>query len=129
MIASLSLTGMVFQFDLTGNFVLLVVFLCGAPHAMALGPLPWLMMSEIFPTRIRARAVAITTTIIWIAGFTAPFVFPILMEYSEKMLGSVGGSFWLFAVICVFAFLFGLKLLPETKGRTLEEIAKSWVKS
>lgn len=129
MVVALALTGVVFHFDLRGTFVLVIVLVAGAPHAMALGPLPWLMMSELFPTRIRAGAVAITTTVIWIAGFTAPFAFPILMAYSERLLGSVGGAFWVFSLICVFAFVFGLRLLPETKGRTLEEIARSWSKS
>ena len=128
MMVALILAGMVFQFNLTGSFVFLVIFLCGTSHAIALGPLPWLMMSEISPTRVRAKAVAITTTVIWIAGFTAPFFFPILMGYSEEILGSVGGAFWVYAVVCIFAFVFGWKLLPETKGKTLEEIARSWTK-
>jgi MFS family permease len=84
------------------------------------------MMSEIFPTRIRARAVAITTTFIWAVCFLAQYLFPVIAGLSEKWIGSIGGAFWLSAAICGLAFLFGLWLLPETKGRTLEEIADSW---
>jgi SP family sugar porter-like MFS transporter len=82
------------------------------------------MMSEIYPTRIRARAVALSTTFLWLAGFTGPLAFPKIAGVSEKMIGSIAGLFWMYAVICVFAFIFGLKLLPETKGKTLEDIAK-----
>jgi SP family arabinose:H+ symporter-like MFS transporter len=126
MVVALILAGVVFQFNLTGTIVLLVIFLCAAPHAMALGPLPWLMMSELYPTRIRAKALSVTTTLLWVAAFVGTYAFPVFCEYSEKKIGSVGGAFWVFAVICVLSFVYGLKWLPETKGKTLEQIAKSW---
>jgi SP family arabinose:H+ symporter-like MFS transporter len=125
MIGALFLAGLVFMFNMSGVIVLLVIFLCYMPHALALGPLPWLMMSEIYPTRIRAKAVAVTTTFLWIAGWSAPMIFPILIGFFERTTGSAGPAFWFFAVICVISIIFGLKILPETKGRTLEEIAKS----
>ena len=83
MIGANALLGLVFYFNFTGIVVLAAVFLCAIPHSFALGPLPWLMMSEIFPTRIRARAVAITTTFIWLVGFLAGYLFPILAEVSR----------------------------------------------
>ena len=128
MIISLFLAGLIFHFNIEGFFVLVVLFGISAPHGLALGPLPWLMMSELYPTRIRAKAVAITTTIIWIAGWSAPFLFPIFCEKSEELIGSVAGAIWFFIIICVASIIFGLKWLPETKGRTLEEIAESWTK-
>jgi sugar porter (SP) family MFS transporter len=124
-----ALTGAVFHFQLSGSVVLLVIILCTVPHGLALGPLPWLMMSEIFPTRIRARAVSLTTAFLWVTIYSGAQLFPILSDYSQKKIGSVGGVFWLFTGICLVAFLFGWKMLPETKGRTLEEIAASWKKS
>ena len=123
------LVGMVFHYNITGIIVLVIVCLFAIPHALALGPLPWLMMSEIFPTRIRAKAVAITTTIIWTAGFSGAMLLPIITEYSEKVIGSAAGLFWMYTVICIFALIFGITLLPETKGKTLEEIAAGWKKS
>ena len=126
MVAANVLMGLVFYLDLRGFPVLLAVFLCAIPHSFALGPLPWLMMSEIFPTRIRARAVAITTTFIWIVGFLACYFFPIIASLSERLIGSIAGVFWLSGVMCILAFIFGLTLMPETKGKTLEEIADSW---
>ncbi len=120
--------GLVFHWNITGYSVLVGVCLCAIPHSFALGPLPWLMMSEIFPTRIRARAVAVTTTFIWVVGFLASYFFPIIANFSERMIGSIAGVFWLSSAVCVVALVFGLTLLPETKGRTLEEIADSWTK-
>ncbi len=126
MVAANVLMGLVFHLQITGPLVLATVFLCAIPHSFALGSLPWLMMSEIFPTRIRARAVAITTTFIWAVCFLAQYLFPVIAGLSKRIVGSIGGAFWLSAAICVLAFLFGLWLLPETKGRTLEQIAESW---
>ena len=128
MIGALFFTGLVFMFNMSGVIVLLGIFVCYMPHALSLGPLPWLMMSEIYPTRVRAKAVAITTTVLWIAGWSAPMFFPILMGFFERTTGSAGPAFWFFAVICVISIIFGLKFLPETKGRTLEEIGKSWLR-
>jgi len=124
----LILAGLVFHLHLQGVWVVMMVFLIAVPHAMATAPLPWLMMSEIFPTRIRARAVAICTTFLWIASFLAPQIFPIVGEFSERMIGSNALIFLVFAFFCLLALLFGLTLLPETKGRTLEEIADRWLK-
>ena len=121
-----AMTGAVFHFHLSGWFVLLVIILCTLPHGFALGPLPWLMMSEIFPTRLRGRAVSLTTAFLWVTIYSGAQLFPIISDYSERTIGSIGGTFWLLSFVCVFAFLFGLFMLPETKGRTLEEIAASW---
>jgi SP family arabinose:H+ symporter-like MFS transporter len=129
MIVANTLIGLVYHFSITGWFVLAAFFLCAIPHSFALGPLPWLMMSEIFPNRIRPRAVAITTTFIWAVGFLAASVFPLLAGWSKEMIGSIAGAFWVSAATCVLSLWFGWTLLPETKGRTLEEIADSWRKT
>ncbi len=128
MAAVTALTGAVFHFHLHGGVVLLVICLCTIPHGLALGPLPWLMMSEIFPTRLRAKMVSLTTAFLWVTIYSGAQLFPILKDYSEKRWGSVGPAFWLFTAICLVSFVFGLRMLPETKGRTLEEIAASWRK-
>jgi SP family arabinose:H+ symporter-like MFS transporter len=127
MVFCLLTASLIFQLKITGPIVVVVIFLCAAPHAIGLGPLPWLMMSELYPTRIRARAVSISTTFLWVAGFSAPFAFPILEAYSQKIIGTNAAIFWMYAAICVFSFFWGRKYLPETKGRTLEDIAGSWV--
>ena len=129
MIFSLAFAGTAFQLAWTGPIIILVIIFTTIPHHLGLGPLPWLMISELFPTRIRAKGVAIATTVVWIGGFLAAQIFPILAGVSEKAVGSIAGVFAVSAVICVFSILFGVKLLPETKGRTLEEIAASWRKA
>jgi MFS transporter, SP family, arabinose:H+ symporter len=121
-------TGAVFYYHLQGWPVLLVLVLCTIPHGLALGPLPWLMMSEIFPTHLRAKATALTTTFLWCVIFSAAQLFPMLMSYSERRIGSPAGVFWIFTAVCFTALLFGWKMLPETKGRTLEEISQHWTK-
>ncbi|HJN08487.1 MAG TPA: sugar porter family MFS transporter [Pirellulaceae bacterium] len=121
-------TGLVFHLELTGSIVLIVIMLCTVPHGIALGGIPWLMMSELFPTRVRAKAVSITTTFLWVAIFSGAYLFPALTTVSTVLVGSVGVAFWLFTVICILSFLFGWWMMPETKGRTLEEIAESWKK-
>jgi SP family arabinose:H+ symporter-like MFS transporter len=126
MIFVTALAGAVFHFHLTGWPVLLVILLCTVPHGLALGPLPWLMMSEIFPIRLRGRAVSLTTAFLWLTIYAGAQLFPLMTEYSEQKLGSVGGAFWLFSGVCLLSLVFGWKMLPETKGRTLEEIAASW---
>lgn len=128
MAVALCLTAYVFHYNVTGTSVFLAISLCVIPHALALGGLPWLMMSELFPTRIRSKAVAVSTTFLWIANFGGGFIFPIITGYSERTFGTIGPSFLLFAAICLLALLFGLTLLPETKQRTLEDIANSWKK-
>jgi SP family arabinose:H+ symporter-like MFS transporter len=119
-------TGLVFHFQLSGIIVLIVIILCTVPHGIALGGIPWLMMSELFPTRLRAKAVSITTTVLWCTILSGAYLFPAIAATSEHLVGSVGGVFWLFTGICVVSFLFGWRMMPETKGRTLEDIAESW---
>jgi sugar porter (SP) family MFS transporter len=128
MCAITAMTGAVFHFHLGGWPVLIVIILCTVPHGLALGPLPWLMISEIFPTKLRGRAVSLTTAFLWLTIYSGAQLFPIITGYSKQWTGSVGGAFLLFSVVCIFSFLFGLFMLPETKGRVLEEIAASWKK-
>jgi len=126
MVGALVLAGLSFHLNLKGSFALLAIFLVVIPHGLAFGPLPWLMMSEIFPTRIRAKAVAIATTVLWLGTFVGGFIFPVLMSAAERFFTSVGPAIGLFALVNLLAFIFGWKWLPETRGKTLEEIASSW---
>ncbi len=102
---------------LDGIVVLVLILLGIATYAMTLAPITWVVLSEIFPNRIRGAAMAVATTALWIASFLLTYTFPVL----NKLLNA-GGTFWLYALISVFGFLFILKKLPETKGKSLEEI-------
>lgn len=109
--------GSCYFFNLKGIVVLIMVILAIATYAMSLAPITWVILSEIFPNKIRGTAMAIATTALWIACFALTYTFPIL----NKLLNA-SGTFWLYAFICLSGFLFILKKLPETKGKSLEEI-------
>lgn len=112
--------GSSYFFELKGLAILVLVLLAIATYAMTLAPITWVVLSEIFPNSVRGAAMALATTALWIACFVLTYTFPIL----NKLLNA-SGTFWLYAFICLSGFLFILKKLPETKGKTLEEIEKS----
>ena len=87
-----------------------------------LAPVAWVVISEIFPNRIRGAAMAVAVSSLWIACFILTYSFPIL----NTKLGSAG-TFWLYAAICVAGFIFIKLKLPETKGKTLEQIERELV--
>jgi sugar porter (SP) family MFS transporter len=107
--------------QLQGFVVLILVLLAIATYAMTLAPVTWVVLSEIFPNRVRGAAMAVATTALWSACFVLTYTFPILNNLLEA-----GGTFWLYAMICLFGLLFILKKLPETKGKSLEEIESNF---
>jgi sugar porter (SP) family MFS transporter len=117
------LLGSAFYFELQGIAVLSLVVIAIAIYAMSLAPIVWVILSEIFPNRIRGAAMALATFGLWIACFILTYTFPLL----NQGLGAAG-TFWVYAGICLLGFLFVLLKLPETKGKSLEEIEKELVK-
>ncbi len=106
-----------------GIHVLGLVVAAIACYSMSLAPVTWVIISEIFPNRIRGAAMSVAVMSLWIACFVLTFTFPTL----NKSFGPAF-TFWLYAVICVAGFVFIKLRLPETKGKTLEEIEKELVK-
>ena len=102
--------------------VLLLVLAAIGCYAMSLAPVTWVVISEIFPNRIRGAAMSVAVTALWIACFILTYTFPIL----NAKLGSAG-TFWLYAAICGAGLAFIFFKLPETKGKTLEQIEKELV--
>ena len=88
-------------------------------YAMTLGPVTWVLLSEIFPHKIRGLAMSVCTFALWAGCCTLTYSFPIM----NTSLGSYG-SFWIYSAICMVAFLFLFKRCPETKGKSLEELEK-----
>ncbi len=111
--------GASYFFEWKGLVILILVMTAIAAYAMTLAPITWVVLSEIFPNRLRGAAMAVATTALWIACFILTYTFPILNKLLEA-----SGTFWLYSFICLAGFLFILKKLPETKGKTLEEIEK-----
>ena len=102
------------------HMLVLVVAAIGC-YAMSLAPVTWVVISEIFPNRIRGAAMSIAVTALWVASFILTYTFPIF----NHSLGAAK-TFWIYAAICAAGFLFIRARLPETKGKTLEQIEASW---
>ena len=118
------LLGAGYFFGFTGIGMVILVVIAIACYAMTLGPVTWVLLSEIFPDRIRAVAMATCTFALWAACFLLTYTFPILNSW----LGSYG-TFWIYAAICILGYLFFLRRLPETKGESLEEIEKKLIEN
>src|ERR1041385_3813632 len=97
--------------------MLLLVLAAIACYSMSLAPVTWVVLSEIFPNRIRGAAMSLGVAALWIACFLLTYTFPLL----NAKLGAAG-TFWLYGAICVLGWIFIWSELPETKGRTLEQI-------
>jgi len=123
---SLLILGAAFHFGVEGIPILLIMLLCMFSFQVTVAPLTWVIMAEIFPTRLRAKGMGIASNVLWISAFVIFYLFPVLTEFFETRLGTASGLFWSFVPVCGVAFYFCLKLVPETKDRTLEEIARSW---
>ena len=89
--------------------------------AFGMGPVPWVVISEIFPNKIRGRAASVATSVLWTGCLLVTFTFLSLI----RALG-VSGTFAIFAALSAFSFMFVLRLVPETRGKTLEEIQQTW---
>jgi sugar porter (SP) family MFS transporter len=116
------LIGIAYTMGLKGLYVLIFTLCTLGCYAMSLAPVTWVLISEIFPNRIRGAAVSIAVSSLWIACFILTFTFPIL----NKGLGPAK-TFWAYAVVCLLGFIFILTRVPETKGKTLEQIERDLV--
>ena len=124
MAVSYTLIGILFFTDhLSGYILLSFALIAVASFSVGLGPVVWVMLSEIFPNMIRGQAMSIATMCLWIGTFTLTLTFPALID-------SLGGAitFWIYGAICVFGLVFMLMVLPETKGKSLEELENMLVK-
>jgi SP family arabinose:H+ symporter-like MFS transporter len=97
------------------------ILLFVSAFSMAMGPVSWIVNSEIFPTKLRGRAMAISIFLLWLACYLVSQTFPMLLE-------SIGPAktFWVYGGCSLASLVFVLTMVPETKGRTLEEIQAEW---
>jgi len=114
--------GFCYQSGVKGLPMLLLVLSAIGCYAMSLAPVVWVVISEIFPNRIRGAAMSVAVTSLWIACFVLTYTFPLL----NASLGPAG-TFWLYAAICAAGFIYICRKLPETKGKTLEDIERELV--
>ena len=117
-----AILGAGFYFQSTGIHMLILVISAIACYAMSLAPITWVVISEIFPNRIRGAAMSVVVSSLWIGCMVLTLTFP----YLKAGLGA-HGAFWLYGVICVIGFVVILMKLPETKGKSLEDIERELV--
>ena len=123
LVVSLLVIGALFQFGATeGPWLLIFILIYIACFAASFGPVIWVLLAEMYPTRVRGRAMSVATFALWggtaLVGQTVPWLLETLQP---------SGTFWLFAVLCAPAIYLGWKVLPETKGKSLEEIEAYWM--
>ncbi len=116
------LLGAAYVMQLKGLAVLIFTLCSLGCYGMSLAPITWVLISEIFPNRIRGAAISVAVSALWIACFILTYTFPILN-------GAIGTAktFWVYAVICFAGFVFVWVKVPETKGKSLEQIERELV--
>ncbi len=119
---SLVLVGWLYHIHGSGVGVLILVMGFVAGHAFGNGVACWVIISEIYPTKVRGRGMSIATTALWLVGYLGNQMFPVM----QKNLGS-DGTFWVFSAGAMLTILLVGWLVPETKGRSLEQITQFWV--
>jgi len=130
LIMAMSMLSLGFAFYLrqTGLLALFFMFLYIAGFAMSWGPVTWVILSEIFPNSIRG-AMSVPVASLWIANLIVSWTFPMLNDntwLTERF--NHGFSYWIYGLMCLLSALFVYKFIPETKGKSLEEIEKFWKK-
>lgn len=122
-ITSLIIIGLLFYFDSSNAYLLLICILFFiACFAFSYGPVIWVLLSEIFPAKIRGQAMSLATFSLWIGTALVGQLTPILLETLKP-----AGTFWLFAALTAPALYLSIKIIPETKGKSLEEIESYWL--
>ncbi len=118
---SLALVGWFYHVHGSGLAILIFVMSFVAGHAFGNGVACWVIISEIYPTKVRGRGMSIATTALWLVGYAGNQMFPLMQQH----LGS-DGTFWVFSGGALLTIVLVGWLIPETKGRSLEEITKFW---
>ncbi|HHJ11016.1 MAG TPA: MFS transporter [Bacteroidetes bacterium] len=117
-----TIMGFFYYIGVQGFPLLILVVMAIAAYAMTLAPVTWVILSEIFPNKVRGAAMAVSTFALWTANALLAYSFPVINKSIQA-----SGSFWLFAGISVFGFFFIRAKLTETKGKTLEQIEKELI--
>ena len=112
------LVALSYHLHLRGLPVLVFTLAAIACYAMSLAPVTWVLISEIFPNRIRGLGVSVAVSALWAASFVLVYTFP----WMERTLGSAG-TFVTYGVVCLAGFVFVRTSVPETRNKTLEEIS------
>ena len=127
---SLTAIGLAAMLEMVGAWLLIFMLGYIACFALAVGPVTWVILSEIFPTKIRGRAMGLAALSLWVANFVVSQTFPMMDENPTLVrVFNHGFPFFVYAAFCVALVVVMLKLVPETKGKTLEEIEQHWLEA
>ncbi len=117
-----AMIGLCYHTGSKGIHVLILILAAISCYAFSLAPVTWVLLSELFPNRIRGAAMSISVFTLWLTCWILAQVFPVM---NEKL--GPAGSFWSFGVVCLIGFIYILKVLPETKQKSLEQIERELV--
>jgi MFS family permease len=115
-----------FTYSLSMIATLIGMFLAAGAFTLSLAPLSWVILSEIYPNRVRGKAMSLATMLMFIASYATVHAFPIILDRFERIFGNPGCTFLIFMGVCLLCSLFVWKYLPETKDKSLEEISRFW---
>ncbi len=125
---SLFAMGLAGMYQATGLWLLIFVLVYIASFALSVGPVTWVILSEIFPTKIRGRAMGIATICLWLSNTVVSQTFPMMDESSFLIKHfNHGFPFFIYGTMCVVLIIFMWRYVPETKGKSLEEIEAMWL--
>jgi SP family xylose:H+ symportor-like MFS transporter len=110
-------------FDVIGIATLVFIIIYTASFMMSWGPICWVLIAEIYPNKIRSQAIAIAVAAQWAANFFISSTYPPMMEFSS------GGTYLFYGIMSIISAIFVWKMIPETKGKTLEEMENLWTKN
>jgi sugar porter (SP) family MFS transporter len=116
-----------FAYHMPIGVTMAVMLVPTGAFTLTLAPLSWVVLSEIFPNRIRGKAMSLATSAMFASSYMLVNVFPMIMDGFENRFGNIGGTFLIFLGVCLTCSLFVWLMLPETKDKTLEEIGESWL--
>ncbi|MZI95070.1 sugar porter family MFS transporter [Vibrio sp. CAIM 722] len=113
-----------------GGYLLVFVLLYIAAFALSLGPVVWVLLAEIFPNNIRSKALSIAVFAQWAANFLVSQTFPMMNDHQSTIYQTFNGGFpfWLYGIFGLFTVFFIYRWVPETKGRSLEQLEQLWHK-
>jgi len=116
-----------FAHHMPRSFTLCAMAVATGAFTLSLAPLSWVVLSELYPNRVRGKAMSIVTCAMFISSYIATNLFPMVLEQFERWFGNPGGTFLIFVDICLTTSAFVWQVLPETKDKTLEEIGAFWL--
>ena len=128
---AISMVGLGFSFYYSWSWVstLLFILFYVACFAMSWGPVTWVLLSEIFPNKIRSAAMSIAVAAMWLANQGVAWTFPIMNEDANLVARfNHGFTYWVYGLVSILGVIFVWRFIPETKGKKLEEMERLWLK-